>query len=120
VATNDTACSIQPYFQIAEGKEAEFRAISDQMVESTTEESGCLYYGFSFDGDMSYCREGYVDADALLAHAVNAGPLLEQLTGVSTLVRMEICGPAAEIDKLREPMGFLNPAFLVLESGFRR
>jgi hypothetical protein len=120
MATDDTTCSIQPYFQIAEGKEAEFRAISDQMVESTTKEPGCLYYGFSFAGDISYCREGYVDADALLAHAANAGPLLEQLTGVSTLVRMEICGPAAEIDKLREPMGFLNPTFLVLESGFRK
>ena len=120
MADSDTACSIMPYFQIAEGKSEEFKAISDKMVESTTRETGCLYYGFSFAGDTSYCREGYVDADALLVHAVNAGPLLEQLTSVSTIVRIEICGPAAEIDKLREPMAFLNPTFYVLESGFRR
>ena len=120
MAANDTVCSIMPYFQIADGKAEEFKDISDKMVESTTKEPGCLYYGFSFDGDAAYCREGYADADALLAHAVNAGPLLEQLTGVSTLVRIEICGPADEIDKLREPMAFLNPTFYVLESGFRR
>ncbi len=120
MATNDDACSIMPYFQIEAGKADDFKAISEKMVESTAGEPGCLYYGFSFAGDTAYCREGYANADALLAHVVNAGPLLEQLGTVSALIRMEICGPAAEIDKLREPMAFLNPTFFVLESGFRR
>ncbi|PCJ23702.1 MAG: hypothetical protein COA96_11145 [SAR86 cluster bacterium] len=120
MATNDTCCSIVPYFKIAEGKIAEFKALGDQMVKKTSTESGCLYYGFCFDGDVAHCREGYDNAEAALIHLDNVGELLGKALEISELTRMEIHGPEQELAKLREPLTHLSPQFLVLECGFRR
>ena len=120
MATNDTTCSIHPYFKINEGKLAEFKAVAERMVAETGTEPGCLYYGFTYDGDEAYCREAYVDAEGLLAHVAHVGPLLEEALALSELVKMEIHGPADEIDKLREPMAPLGAHFYVLECGFCR
>ena len=103
-----------------EGRLAEFKAVAERMVAATDSEPGCLYYGFTYDDDQAYCREAYVDADGLLAHAASVGPLLEEALALSELVKMEIHGPADEIDKLREPMEPLGAQFYVLECGFCR
>lgn len=120
MATTDTTCSIHPYFKVHEGKLADFRAVAERMVAETATEPGCLYYGFSYDGDQAYCREAYANADALLAHVGHVGPLLQEALGLSELVKMEIHGSADEIAKLREPMAPLGAQFYVLECGFRR
>jgi len=64
MATQDTCCSVSPYFEIHAGKTAAFRAICEKYVEWSSREPGCLYYGFSFDGDLAHCREGFEHADA--------------------------------------------------------
>lgn len=120
MATTDTTCSINPYFKVREGRLADFKALAERMVAETGTEPGCLYYGFTYDGDQAYCREAYVDAAGLLAHAAHVGALLEEALELSELVKMEIHGPAEEIDKLREPMAPLGAQFYVLECGFRR
>lgn len=120
MATEDTCCTIQPYFKIHEGKIAEFKAVAERMMAETSSEDGCLYYGFSYDGDEAYCREGYADADGLLHHAGHLGPLLGELTQLCDITRFEVCGPEAELAKLKEPMAGLSPRYYVLENGFRR
>lgn len=120
MATDDTTCTIHPYFKIHEGKVEEFKALAERMVAATSEEPGCLYYGFTFDGDQAFCREGYADAEGLLAHIDHVGPLLQEALGIAELTKMEIHGPADEIDKTREPLAELGPQFYVLECGFRR
>ncbi|MHB0979909.1 MAG: putative quinol monooxygenase [Thermoleophilia bacterium] len=120
MATEDTCCSIQPYFKAREGKLDEFKAVCERMAAETSSEPGCLYYGFSFDGDEAYCREGYADADGLLAHAGHLGPLLDELMQHCDIIRFEVCGPAAELAKLKEPLAGLSPRYFVLENGFRR
>ena len=67
-------------------------------------EPGCLYYGFSFDGDHAHCREGYSDA----------------LGAIADVVRFELHGPEAELAKLRGPFADLKPQYFSLEYGFRR
>lgn len=119
MATNDTCCTIVPYFKIHEGQQQAFRTLCERFVEKTSTEANCLYYGFSFDGDVAHCREGYRDADAALAHLENVGALLEEVLKVSDLTRMEIHGPREELDKLRGPMGESQPQFFTLEYGFR-
>ncbi len=120
MATNDKCCTIVPYFKVTEARLTDFKKIADQCVAQTSEEPGCLYYGFSFDGNAAHCREGYVDADAALAHLKNIDPLLQQALQISALTRLEIHGPAEELAKLREPLAKLQPQFYTLEYGFRR
>lgn len=109
-----------PYFKVHPGKLAEFKALCARFVEQTRPEPGCLYYGFNFDGDLAHCREAYVDAEAVLAHVQNVGALLGEAAKISDMVRLEIHGPAKEIDKLRGPAAAMKPQFFLAECGFRK
>jgi quinol monooxygenase YgiN len=120
MATSDTCCTIVPYFKAHEGRIEELQALCDRMVEQTKEESGVLYYGFSFDEDEVHCREGYIDAEGALAHLENIGPLLQETLQIADLTRLEVHGPADELDQLRGPMAELDPQFFTLLYGFRR
>jgi hypothetical protein len=120
MATQDTCCTIVPYFKIHDGQLDSFKKLCEEFVKLTTTESKCLYYGFSFDGDRAHCREGYEDADGVLAHLDNVGSLLGDALKIADLTRLEIHGPEEEIAKLRQPLAELEPHFFVLEFGFRR
>lgn len=97
-----------------------FRDLCERFVEKSHQEAKCLYYGFSFDGDEVHCREGYVDAEGLLTHLDNVGELIGEALQISDLTRLEVHGPAEELEKLRAPLAELNPQFFALEYGFRR
>jgi len=118
--TTDTACSIHPYFKIAPGQNEAFRALARQFVERTRTEPGCLCYGFSFDGDAAHCREAYQSAQALLAHLANVDDLIAESLKIAAISRIEVHGPAAELEKLRGPLADLNPQYFTLECGVRR
>lgn len=120
MATDDRCCTIVPYFKVQEGQLDAFKALSKRFVETTSTEPKCLYYGFSFDGHAAHCREGYEDAEGLLAHLENVGALLEEAFKISEVTRLEVHGPEAELAKLRGPLAGLNPQFFTLEYGFRK
>jgi quinol monooxygenase YgiN len=120
MSTQDKCCTIVPYFKVQDGKLNEFKALCDQFIEKTKTEAKCLYYGFSFCEDIAHCREGYEDAEGLLAHLENVGPLLEEALKISEISRLEVHGTAEELDKLKGPLSDLNPQFFQLEYGFRR
>src|SRR5215475_15740289 len=119
MATDDKCCTIVPYVKIHSGKIQEFKALCDRFVEKTKAEPGCLYYGWTFDGDQAHCREGYRDADATLAHAQNVGPLLGELLKLAELTKFEIHGPETELAKLCGPLADLRLQYFILEIGFR-
>jgi hypothetical protein len=116
----DTCCTLVPYFEVQEGKLAAFKALGPQFVAKTKTEPGCRHYAFSFSGSAAHCREGYDNAEALLAHLQNVGELLGEALKIAKIVRLEVHAPAAEIEKLRGPMASLNPQFFELEEGIRR
>lgn len=118
--THDKCCSIAPYFKIANGQITNFKKLCEQFVAKTNQEEKCLYYGFSFNGDEAYCREGYQDAEGLLTHLNNVDDLLQQALGMAELVRLEIHGPEQELKKLYVPLAQFNPQFFILEYGFHR
>lgn len=120
MATKDTCCTIVPYFAVHNGQIQKFKALCEEFVEKTKTEPKCLYYGFSFNGDEAFCREGYENAEGLLAHLENVGSLLERALEISDLSHLEIHGPEEELAKLREPLSKFGPNFFVLEYGFRR
>lgn len=113
----DTCCTLVPYFTVNEGQLDAFKALGPRFVEATKTEAGVLHYAFSFDGMTAHCREGYVDASGVLAHLENVGEILGEALKISELSRLEVHGPASEVDQLREPLAELNPQFFVLESG---
>jgi hypothetical protein len=61
-----------------------------------------------------------VGATGALAHLTNVGAELAEILKIATLTRLEIHGPAAELDRLRGPLAQMNPAWFILEAGLRR
>ena len=120
MTTQDKCCTIVPYFKVSSGNLESFKELSEKFVKKTNDEPKCLYYGFSFDGDLAHCREGYEDAEGMLTHLENVGSLLEEALKIAELTRLEVHGPKEELEKLREPLSGLNPQFFILEYGFRR
>ena len=120
MATQDKCCTIAPYFRVHDGELDSFRELCVKLVEKTDDEAKCLYFGFSFDGNQVHCREGYEDANGLLAHANSVAPLFEEALKIAEITRLEVHGPKEELAKLREPLSKLNPRFFTLEYGFRR
>lgn len=120
MAITDRGVSLHPYFKVADGKMGEFRALCERFMEATAREPKCLYYGFSFCGDEAHCREGYADAEGLLAHLDNVGAILEEALKIAEVARLEVHGTEEELAKLREPLGALGTTFFVMEYGFRR
>ncbi len=112
-----TAVSLHPYFQIKAGELESFCAIMPEFVERTKTEEACVFYDFFLNDHTAYCREAYIGADGILAHLENVGELIERFLNHSELIRLEVHGPAAEIDKLRAPMADLNPAFFAHQMG---
>jgi quinol monooxygenase YgiN len=113
----DTVCTLVPYFTIQPGKLDAFKAGVAGFVERTKSEKGCAHYAFSFSGDTAHCREGYDDAAAVLVHLESVGALLGEALKIAAITRLEVHGPAAELDKLRAPLASLNPQWFVLEPG---
>jgi quinol monooxygenase YgiN len=107
--------SLHPYFKIHQGKADAVNAMLPQFVEKTAAEKACLFYGFSMSGDELFCREAYENAEGLLAHIDNIGALLAEVMKMADLTRIEVHGPAAELDKLKKPLAHLNPKWFALE-----
>ncbi|KAJ1417214.1 hypothetical protein B484DRAFT_422073 [Ochromonadaceae sp. CCMP2298] len=96
--------SIQPYFDVEEGKLEEFKAIWAGVTPKVKAETGCLYYGFTYNGNIAFCREGYSDAAAVLVHLGTVNEALGQALTISKLIRIEVVGPVSELAQLREPL----------------
>lgn len=112
--------SIHPYFRVRPGQMASAKALLREFLARVGTETGTLSYDFTIGGDVVFCRESYLDADALLAHVTNVGPLVEKMLGLSTLDRVEVHGPAAELEKLKGPLAGLNPTYFACECGVDR
>jgi quinol monooxygenase YgiN len=89
------------------------KAILPEFAAKTRNETGNLFYEFAINGDEVFCREGYVNAEALLAHLDNVSAMLALALTMAELVRIEVHGPAAEPEKLKEPLAELNPAWFI-------
>ena len=85
-----------------------------EFIAKTREEKQNLFYEFTINGDEVFCREGYVNAEALLEHLGNVQAMLEVALTMAELIRVEVHGPAAELEKLKEPLAHLSPAWFVL------
>jgi len=112
--------SIHPYFKVHLGKMDAARALVPQFIAKTTTEAKCLYYEFTVNGDVVFCREAYADAEGVLAHLANVGDLLGEMIKVSDVIRLELHGPAAELEKLKAPLADYKPDWFIFEAGLKK
>jgi len=115
-----SAVSLHPYFKVHAGNMPAVKSLLKTFVAKTQTEPRNLYYGFSLNGDEVFCREAYPDAEGVLAHVANVGPELDQMLKLSSLVRLEVHGPEAELAKLKGPLAGLSPAWFAFECGVSR
>jgi quinol monooxygenase YgiN len=118
--TPQTTVSIHPYFKPHPGKFAEFIAGMPAFVERTRREEKVLFYDFTICGDTVFCREAYIGAEGALEHIKNVGDLLDKALQIADLIRLEIHGAVAELDKMREALKDLPVQWFVLETGLKK
>ncbi len=120
MATIKNVVSIHPYFKPHEGKLDDFLAMLPTFVERTSTEPACLYYDFTVNDGIIHCREAYIGAEGAQAHLQNVGDLLEQALGIAELLRLELHGPADELEKMKEGLAALNPDWFAYQTGLER
>jgi quinol monooxygenase YgiN len=120
MSTFDNAVSIHPYFKIQDGQMDACKSFLAQFNERVRNEEGCLYYNFTFKDEALCCREAYRDAEGVQAHLENCGDLLGEFLKIAEVTRIEVHGPAAELEKLKPAFADLNPEYYVCECGIGR
>jgi quinol monooxygenase YgiN len=120
VSTHDHSISIHPYFKVKEGQMDACKSMLAQFNEKVASEEKCLYYNFTFNGDVLCCREAYRDAEGVLAHLENCGALLGEFLKIADLTRIELHGPAEELEKLKSTFTDMNPEYFCYECGIGR
>merc|ERR1712098_547716 len=81
--------------------------------------AGCLYYGFGFAGDSMYCREGYKTAEDCAKHGADVKEMIEEpmkAVGAGNF-KLNVVGPAAELEKLKPKLAPRGAIFWELDSG---
>ncbi len=116
----ENVVSIHPYFKVKPGQMTPAREFLRQMVARTSTETANLYYDFTINGDVVFCREAYVGAEALLKHLDNVGPVLAEFLKIADVLRVEVHGARPHLDKLKGPLAKLNPEWFVFECGVSR
>ena len=112
--------SLHPYFKAHAGKREACLALLPAFVATTQPDTNCLYYEFTTHEDEIFCREAYVGGSAALAHLTSVGPLLEQMLELADLTRLEIHGPAEELELMKPTLAGLNPTWFTTACGVTR
>ncbi|MHB1307848.1 MAG: putative quinol monooxygenase [Limisphaerales bacterium] len=112
--------SIHPYFKVHPGQMDTFKALLTEFIARTAGENGNLCYDFTIHDDVVFCREAYVGAEGLLTHLTNVGATVQSALQISDLLRVEVHGAAAELEKLKGPLADLKPTWFVFQCGVRR
>ena len=117
--TPDVHVTILPEFTVPQGKMDEFKAGFTMFYSATKDGTmECLYYGFAVAGDKVWCREGYMSADGVMQHLKDVKEPLDKALKVvgEDGLKLNIVGPAAELEQLRPALGPLGAVFWELDS----
>lgn len=113
----ENVVSIHPYFKVKPGNLERAQGLLQEMVKRTRTEPGNLYYDFTLNGDVIFCREAYVGAEGMIRHLENvSGPVGEMLK-IADLIRVELHASQENIEKLKGPLAGLNPEWFVFQVG---
>jgi len=116
----DNTVTLAPYFTVHDVDK--FKAIWRADYAQFAHKEDCVHYAFTFsDDNHAHCREAYINAAAVLQHLTDVDAPLKAVLDptVAKLDKLEVHGPAAELDQLREALDPLGAAFYTCEWGFR-
>jgi len=99
---SDETLSVLVYWTIRDY--AKFLAGVKDFQQLTKQEEKVKYYGFCLFGARAICREGYDCAEGFLEHLQNVDGPLKAAMEVADVTRVEVHGPVAEVEKLRDPL----------------
>jgi hypothetical protein len=117
---SDGTVSLSPYFQVKDL--AKFKEIWKAAYDPFAHKEDAVHYAFTFTEDnVAHCREAYKDAAGVLQHLGDVDAPLKAVLdpSIAELLRLEVHGPKAEIDKLIEPLTPFGCKFFVTDWGFR-
>ena len=109
-------CTVQPTFIVKDWSMV--NPIMADFVSTTRTEPGCIYYGWTKDGNTLFCREAYKDGDAVNAHLANVGGHIGEILKHATLDSISIHGPANELEKCKPGTKDLGTKYFSVDSGF--
>jgi len=108
MSLSDTTVSLHPYFAIkGDANLARFKTVWKSAFEPFAHKSDCVRYSFTFtdpDADgvvTALCNEAYTSAETTLQHLGDVDAPLKEVLSFVELDRLEVHGPAGEIEKLR-------------------
>jgi len=121
----DNTVTLAPYFKLKDADK--FKALWRADYAQFAHKQDCVHYAFTFSADdtRAHCREGYPNAAKLLQHIQDVGGVFHGNEGgclhpaVAELEKLEIHGPAAELEQLQEPLKDLPVTYYTCEWGFR-
>jgi len=106
---SDETLSVLVYWDIHDY--ARFLAGVKGFQDLTKQEEKVKYYGFCLNGARAICREGYDCAEGFLEHLRNVDGPLKAAMEVADISRVEVHGPAPEVEKLRAPLSSFPAVF---------
>merc|ERR1712159_174596 len=121
----DNTCTLAPYFKLKDA--AKFKELWQADYAKFAHKEDCVHYAFCFteDDSRAHCREAYPNAEKLLQHIGDVGGTFHPNEGgcihpdVAELEKLEIHGPAEELEKMKEPLKDLPVTYYACEWGFR-
>lgn len=118
---DDNIVTLVPKFKIKDGCKEKYMESLPKFLElvKANEADTCIFYGFVGPTEDNYiiCREGYVSAEGLLKHLENVGEVLNEALESADIVELNVQGPTAELEKLKEPLAAFNPTYYPLAEG---
>jgi len=116
----DTHVTLCPTFTVPDDKLKEFKKGFEGFYKATKKGTkSCLYYNFASEGNRVFCREGYKDAEGVLAHLGDVKEAFEKAAGLAGEggLKISCMGPAAELEKLKEALTPFGTEFWSLDEG---
>ncbi len=93
---------IHTCFQVSEMYIDTFKSLSENLIESTRGEMGCLFFSFSFNKREAFWLESYKDAQSLMAHISNVDDLTSRISKISKIKEQNIHAPLSQLDLIKE------------------
>jgi hypothetical protein len=91
------------------------------MIDLRKQETGHLASAYSFGADgTAVSREDYDSADAVIRHMEVGSHIFESRQMLVEITGVELHGPEAELEKLRDLFSGMSPRVYVTEFGFRQ
>lgn len=116
---DNSSIFIQTYYKVSDENLNSFKRLTNDLIESTRGEMGCIHFGFSFRSGEAYCIESYKNAQSVMSHISNVDDLIDRLSKISTLISKDIHTSASQLDQLKEFIMDKNTNYFTIEGYFR-